>query len=75
MDALTPQIIISLIGVAATAGATISAVRITLNGTKKRVEGLHAKLDKHIVESRANREETITRLTAVETILDERFSR
>lgn len=75
MIEFTPQIVISLVGVAATAGATVGAVRVTLNGTRNEVKTIHTKLDKHITETKINREETITRLTAVETKLDERFDR
>ena len=55
------------IGAVAAAGAAYGGVKQALNGTVKKVEGIDEKMDQHISETRVHREETVQRLTAVET--------
>jgi hypothetical protein len=52
------------------AGAAWGAVKTGLNGTKARVEALHADLDEHIKEEHANDRQTHERVARVETKVD-----
>ncbi len=70
MEGITLSALIGL-GTALVAGAaSYGGVRTSLNGTRKRVENIDRKMDLHIQESRNHREETIQRITAVETRVD-----
>lgn len=70
MEPITVSALIA-IGTALAAGAgSYGASKAVLNGTKERVERIEAKLDGHITETRAHRDETIQRLSRLETKVD-----
>lgn len=67
MEPLTISALISIATAASAAIGSYGATKATLNGTKERVERIEDKLDGHITETRQHRDDTIQRLSRLET--------
>lgn len=59
--------LISLATAVFAGGAAWGGAKRALNGSRERIKGIDAKLDKHIAETTATRIETADRLARIET--------
>lgn len=69
---IEPGVLISLGGILVTGGAAWGGAKVALNGTRKRVEELHAELRSHAESDAKVQREVLDRLIRIETQLEAR---